>query len=1071
MDACDRYCSRCGTCLSPSLPSDEYRFVTVLCTDLSGYSILSERLDNEDLKDFMERVLSGIARIIIRFSGAVEKYIGDAVVALFGTQKAREGDPVRAILAAQEIHHWVETLSILLPDSFGIPVKMHTGLNSGEVLMDSGMARRSSHGTLGKTINIASRLCDMASQGEILIGEALVSEVMRYFHLEWMGRKILKGSRTPIHVYKVMSKREVPLAIHRTGGMTSPIVGRDHELSILLSKTREIQKGQGGVVSVIGDAGVVKSRLIQEVKGLLDDGFIFITAVCHDHASSIPYYPFMKLVLSLLGHDGEDKDAPDITQALMRDGLSQEYAGHLAVLVDRTIPPESKGCGSPDIVKEKLSDAMLVLLNAKASGRPAIFCFEDLHWADQSTMDLLSYLIHNWEKACPCLLLLSYRAGVVPAFPGLRLSLRELSEPEVGRMLTLMFDAEMIPERTVHSLAEATGGNPFFIEEMMNYLVEKGIDPTGRDCMDLFDDVPTTLYGLISSRLDHMDAVSKRIIQEASLIGRMFSGGLLASVSSHPDAMEASLHEAIKHGFIKPWGEGEYMFKHDITRDVAGRTLLKHERKRLHGKIARALEEGALSSSGDYSQDLAHHFGRAGEYKKAVYYHIEAGKHCQASGAWEEAGAQFSLAEYHVFKYTALHDKEERLVEIREGIWRCYRVFNPARAIAALDALGEYYRHRGHEKEEAFCFIRLINLYSQKGLFAKAKECYTYALSLIGNDLVMIAAAQTAIAYTYTYLGRPNDALVLLDGSRSALQSSDQFLFTVNALTTLAAYVWKGDMKNASFWYEQTKSVSGSHLDIDLMADMWLAHIYCLEGRFNEAGRVFDEVSLREKKLGRLAGGLSYLRIQGSIYFRSRYFGDILGARSDLEAFNSLGMEIHNSDALKGLYRAWIALEEGNPWQTKELINAALPGLKEGVANRVPYALNTLAEANLRMGDPIAAHTEARESIAWNEKSGNVDQLIWGLRIFAEACTAQGLCHDAHKSLRLAYSLAGTSGMKPHLAWIMAAWGNLLKKKGRNAKALICFRKSLNLWNEMDNKLQIKRVTRELKCIENALSP
>ena len=227
----DQYCSQCGSCLSQNILVPEYRFVTILCTDLSGYSMLSERLDHEELQAFMGKVLGEITGVIRGYGGIVEKYIGDAVLAIFGNTKAREDDPVRGILAAQAIHKTVEGLNMSLPNNCNIRLNMHTGINTGEVLVDSGTPHHSSHGTLGKPINIASRLCDMALAGEILIGEALVSEAMRYFHLEWMGKKMLKGFRKPIHVYKVINERKIPLAIHRVGGVTSPLVGREHEFA------------------------------------------------------------------------------------------------------------------------------------------------------------------------------------------------------------------------------------------------------------------------------------------------------------------------------------------------------------------------------------------------------------------------------------------------------------------------------------------------------------------------------------------------------------------------------------------------------------------------------------------------------------------------------------------------------------------------------------------------------------------------------------------------------------------------------------------------------------------------
>ena len=1065
VDSSDRYCSRCGSCLSQGEPVPEYRFVTIVCTDLSGYSLLSERLDHEDLSAFMGKVLSEITGVIRGYGGIVEKYIGDAVLAIFGNAKAREDDPVRGILAALEIHKTVEGLNMPLLNTCNIRLNMHTGINTGEVLVDSGNPCHSSHGTLGKPINIASRLCDMASDGEILIGEALVSDAMRYFHLEWMGKKLLKGFRKPIHVYKVIQERKIPLALHRVGGVTSPLVGREHELSILLSKARDLQSGKGCVTCIIGDAGVGKSRLIEEFKITLDKGVLFITATCFDHTSSKPYFPFSRLVQALLGLDSMHSDTHDIARALTRHGLSGEYAAHLAFFMDSAA---TKGGESPDILKVKGSDAMLWLLSSAALNLPTIFCIEDIHWADQSTLDLLTYLIHRWDKSCPCLLLLTHRHGVASAFPGARLILQELGEAEVGEMLKNMLNAVLVPDMTVSSLAEATGGNPFFVEEVTNYLLEKGVDLTNQGQIVLLDDLPTTLYGLISSRLDHMGAASKRILQESAFIGRIFTEALLVLVCSEKDVLKEGLSESVKHGFIQSLGKGEYIFKHEIIRDVASRTLLKKERIRLHKKIALAIEDSCGLCLKDHAGELAHHFGKAQEHSKAVYYHMEAGKHCQATGAWVEAGAHFLSAEQHLKAGKTLPDAEELLVAIQEGIWRCYRIFSPGRAIIALERLAGIYRNKGLNEEEAFCSIRLINLYSQKGLFNKAKECYDFALNLICDNPVLIAAAHTAFAYTYTFLGKPLDALRLLDNARPTLDASDRFLYTVNVLTTLAASVWKGDLEGSRSWYGETKRFSSAYMDIDLMADIWLAHICCLEGRFEEARRVFEDVSSREMKLGMIAGGLSYLRIQGSIYFRARYFGDIQGATADLDAFNALGGEIHCAGSIKDLYRAWIALEKGNPEEAKELINNALPGLRDGVANRVPYALNALAEACRLLGDYSTALSAAQESITWNEQKGNVDQLIWALRVFAEICTSQGQYDTAHKTLSRAYALACSSMMKPHQAWLIASWGNLLKAAGKSSKAQRCFGKSLELWKEMGNPLQEKRMAKELKHKEHA---
>lgn len=1052
------YCHQCGSSFNNLKLKPEYRYVTVLCTDLSGYTTLSERLDNEDLREFMEVVLGEITAVINRFGGAVEKYIGDAVVAIFGNVMTREDDPVRGILAAREIHSIVRGMSNHLPEGSNMRLDMHTGINTGEVLMAPGSTRHSTHGTLGRTINIASRLCDLASAGEILVSETLVSEAMRYFHLEWMGRKILKGFRRPLHVYKVLGERAIPLEVHRVGGIVSPLVGREQELSILLSRAKELLSGRGGAISLVGEAGIGKSRLLKEFKASINDRISCITATCFEYTSTTPYVPFSMLLHTILGRD---HFRGDITRALSRQGLSDEYASELSFFMNMA---SSKGV-FPGSLKEKVCDAVLWLLNSVAMRDRTVFCIEDIHWADQSSIDLLTYLIHKWDNTCPCLLVLTYRSSFGPFFHDSRLFLRELHEQDVERMLKYMFDSEVLSGETVGFLAHATGGNPFFIEEMANYLLEKGCDLASSGRIDLEDSLPSTLYGLISSRLDHMKPSSKRLLQEAALIGRVFSETMLLSVCSDKGSLQEGLNELIKHGFIQDSGNGEYFFKHDITRDVASRTLLKKERVLLHKKIAYSLENSLGGSLSDHIGELAHHFGKAQEFEKAIHYDLEAGRSCEASGAYVEAGSHYVSAKQYLQKSENIQGHEDLLVETLEGVWRCCRVFDPVRAISSLEDLSAYYKSKELREKEAYCTIRLINLYSQRGLFKKAYECYADSLTIVPDNPVLTAAAHTAFAYTYTFLGRPRDALSLLDKSRSVLQDSDSFLYTVNMLTSLAASVWKGDIEASLFWYSKTKDMSSSYIDIDLIADMWLGHIWFLAGRFDEAIVLFKEVSSREKKLGRISGGLSYLRIQGSIYFSTRYLGDIKGAEVDLEAFQGLKEEIHNASLLHDLYCAWIKLANNEHSRAKDLVLRSLPGLKDGFANRVPYALNALAEAYHNLGDYAAASDVAMESIYWNEKNGNAEQLIWALRIYADICITRGELRIAHDRISQAYSLARSARMKPQQAWAIALFGKYLRAGCQQSKAIRCFRKARKLWKEMCNPVQEKVIEKELEAM------
>ncbi len=1046
----DRYCRFCGAKI-PVIPVEaSHRFVTVLCTDLSGYTPLAERLDPEDLKDCMTRIMGEVTGIIIHYGGTVEKYIGDAVVAIFGLHKAREGDPIRAVLAALQIHRYVEGLDSVHPS---IRLGMHSGIHVGVVVMDTSGSGTFPHGVLGKPINIASRLCDLASEGEILLGEDMVTEVARQFNLEWKGTKVLKGVTAPISVYRVLDEKINSLTVHRNGGATSPLVGREQELSVVISGARRLASREGGIICIHGDAGIGKSRLIQECMRDICSWAHFFLVSCFDHAGAIPYFPFFKLVPLAMGM----VEMRDVPRQRSSGCLPPDHVKALEFFIHGSPGGEE---GSRSALREKLSDAVLWLFNEVSSMRPSVFCIEDIHWADQSTLDLVAYLVNAWGNECPCLLILSHRPGWRPKFEATEVCLKELREPEVRSILSHMLDNPSIPEAVVKGLNRATGGNPFFLEELVNYLLEKGFDISDWNDATLPCDVPASLYGLISSRIDHMDAAPRRMMQEASLIGRTFSKDMIASVSSGPDHLDMALQDLVSHGFICPLDAHEYAFKHDIIRDVASRALLKRERVIIHRKIARTLEEPPCRRPGEDAEIIAYHYVMAREYAKALRYYLEAARRCQGSDSWIEGASHFRSAEQILEATADIPDREEKLQTVREGIWNCCRVFDPAQAAAALEWLSVQYRRRGLKKEEAFSFIRLINLYSQQGLFDKALQAYDNALALCWNDTVLAAAARTAVAYTHTFLGSPLVALDLLDDARPPLETSERFLRAVNYMSTLAANVWKSDMDSAREWYARTKELSGDYLDIDLMADMWLAHICCLQGRFEEARRVFGHVSRREKKLGRLAGGLSYLRIQGSIYFRSRYFGDLQCARSDLEQFEALGTQIQGADSLKGLYRAWIALEEGRVKEAQDLVQRALPGLKAGIANRVPYALNVLSEARCLLGDAHGARRTAQECIVWNERSGNGDQLIWALRLFADACVRQGDYASAQKALVRAYRHALLNGLNPHRAWILSSWGTCFLSSGSPRKAAVCYAASRRYWEEMGNAVQAERVAR-----------
>ncbi len=1022
------------------------RFVVALCTDLSGYTGLSQILDCEDLGSVMARVMGVVRCIVEDLGGVVEKYMGDAAVALFGLGRSREDDPVRAVLASERIHREVSIRFADLP----VPLEMHSGIHAGEVVVGCGIPDGSTGGAIGMPITMACRLCDMAEAGEILVAGSLAPAISRFFRLEWLGLRTITGIQKPEHVYRVIGGRPCGIHVHRESGLTSPMVGRDRELSILLDIFR---KSNEGVLTVCikGEAGIGKSRLVRELERVLGRGAVFLAASCHEHARSIPYFPLGGLVDPVGGQV--------VRGALggMSAGPIDAAARAVGGIIARAGTGDSAGGSS---VREHITDALLGLLSELTSMAPTVICIEDVHWADRGTLDFLAFLARDSDALRRCLVVFTLRPGHRLGFSTTEIVLRDLEGADIARMVSHMTGGNRAGDQAVRWMVEASGGNPLFVEELVNYLVERGHDLSGGAGWSAPRGVPLTLRALVASRIDLLEPGPRRVLQEAALVGRTFTMSLVATITSH-DRIGEALDVLEGHGFVKARMGGVYTFRHDVIREAASESLLKDDRRAVHERIVLALEKGHVDHASGTVDMLARHCLACGKYGKAVAYQMEAARRCMASGAWFEAGAWYEEARRVLEEHPDLPDGEIVVVDVLEGIWKCCRVLDPARARESLESLARRYHAASMSKEEAFAHIRLVNLHSQQGRFAMAFDAYERALDLMGQDEVLNAVASTVIAYTYTFLGRHNEALDLLAAARGVLERSDRFLSAVNALSTLAASVWIGDLSQAAAWYEKTTELGAGHLDIELMADMWLYHVKCLEGKFAEALSVHEKVASRERKLGRIAGGLSYLGIQGSIYFKSRYLGDIAGAKADLERFGQLSAAIEGGQALERLYRAWIDLEEGRASRARQLLEETVRVLDGGFANRVPYALTALAEAHLASGEAGEAERTARKCVERTVRNGNAEQLAWSLRLLAEAHMLSHAFKDASCALDEAYRVATTACMAPQQAWVLASRGKLARMCGLYEDAVRFSQTSVDLWGRMGNTYQARKTSRD----------
>jgi len=1006
-DPGDRFCRHCGSLLETR--PQEHRYVTVLYSDLSGYTPLSERLDPEDLKEIMDRIFNKATRIVGCYEGVIEKFIGDAVVALFGVVKIHEDDVVRAIRAAREIHSFVAAASVT--DVQGAHLNMHTGIHAGNILTGRPQST-SSHGALGTPINIAARLSAMAKPGEILIGETAVFEAERHFEIEYQGDRTLKGVKEPIRVYKVIAERGMPHLIRRMRNPAAKMIGRRHELAMLHDLVVDLRRGRSNVVWLKGEAGVGKSRLIHEFAQRLPPDVIWHASPCLEYAKHVPYFPIQGLINRLAGN--------------------------------RTMTDDCTGM-SPEDFRWGMCKNLRALIEGSAS--PVILCIEDAHWADESSMEILTHLFKTDHMPARCLTLVSSREDKPSDLAGLTVELTELTCPEVSQMVGCMMES---PSREILArLYRETGGNPLYVEEMVYYLLDTGVDAQNRA------PVPGTLKGLICARFDRLSFKAKRILQEAAVIGIRFTVPVLQAID--PELSPDHLQELHQTGFIAPLDADTYCFRHAVSREAAYESLLKRDREILHASIGSVLEGLSGTDSPDI---LATHFCRGHDYHKAVRYSLLAADRCRESGAWVEAAVHYANAELALQCLPDEEDTEALHVTIWEGQWTCSRVFNPEQAVIALIKLIRLHETRGDRRAEVFARIRLINLYTQKAQFREALEIFKTVLPLTEDDTQMRSAAETAIAYAFTYRGMPDLALTYLTAARNVIEPDDLFLKGVNSLMTLTAFVWKGDITQALFWYQTTREFCRGQKDLELLADLWLGYINYLAGNSDRGAMLFERVGTSERMLGAMSGALTYIRTQSSIYFNTCYLGRPQTARIDMQDFSRWcdTMQIQGAQALLGLYEGWIALAEGRLAFARRHLEQALPALETGIANRVPYALNALSEVLLKSRSFEEARETAFKCVAWNREHGNLEQLAVSLRLLGEASIALGDLDRAEACLAEAGRTARGALFQPHLAWTYESYAHYWEKRGNESLALAWYQKAYVAWTAMHNHFQVRRL-------------
>lgn len=666
-----RFCNRCGNPLEDQLSRGaELRQITVAFSDLSGFTAMSEHLEPEDVQAVMGEIFSRATEIIERYSGRVDKLIGDAVMFVFGDPVSHEDDAERAIRAALEIHAAVDDLSPRYEARIGTSLRMHSGVNTGVVVTSSGTFDTADTGPLGDTINLAARLEGLSQRGEILVGPETAGLITDVFELEEYGAHDLKGKSGLVPVMRVAGfKRARTAPSRRQAGF----VGRHEELGILLAAVERVQDGEGSVIGIKAEAGSGKTRLLEEFRTKVDDEVQWLEGRAYAYGENIPYAALIDLISNAV--DISEDDTPESMSRKLREVIGPLVGDddHIFDPFDRLYGlPERPGAAlDKDSFQDRLLESLVAVVDALCERAPTVLVFQDLHWVDPSTLEMIDRLIST--ITVPAVVVANYR----PSFQGTlthvhELELRALSPRQTRQMVSSLLGHDEPPAELVDFVVDRTDGNPFFVEEIINSLIETETLIANEEGWSVAaplaeTGLPTSVRGVIAARIDRLDSDRRRVLREASVVGRQFLYEVIRRVATVTATLDPSLADLEHADLIRERSDPdlEYFFKHALTQDVAYEGMLKKERKELHARAAAAIEEQFADRLGEVTETLAFHYTQAGLAKRAVHYLRAAGTKAMDRYALIEAQAHFAKA-YEILSDADASDadRDRDLVEL-----------------------------------------------------------------------------------------------------------------------------------------------------------------------------------------------------------------------------------------------------------------------------------------------------------------------------------------------------------------------------------------------------------------------
>lgn len=648
----------------------ERRIITMLFCDVKGSTAAAEQLDPEEWTEIINGAFERMIRPIYKYEGIVPRLMGDAILAFFGAPIAHEDDPQRAVLAGLEIQQNIKPYAEEIRKRYGVSFALRVGINTGLVVVgEVGSDLRMEYTAMGDAINLAARMEQTAAPGTVQLSEETYKLVASFLEVEALGGIEVKGKSAPVNAYRVLSIKKMPGQARGLEGLTSPLVGREAELSALEAYLAALLEGQGAVVTVLGEAGLGKSSLVAAAHQKTETGSVtWLEAHALSYAQSISYFSWRQVIRASIG--AREADSP----ADVRDKLGytcERYAlpGGDIPFLEAMLAVESQASRDEvmgvqgDALLQRITEATRGYLCAAARETPLAIAFDDLHWMDEASQTLLTNLVDLVQEAPVLFVCLTRPEKDSPAWEFTRRIQRDLpacsrlielspfSNETTNTLLVNLLGRRDLPKSLYDQIAEKAEGNPFFVEEIIRSLIE-----TGQIVRENGDwraaggqtkiSLPKTLSGVLSARIDRLPEATKQILHFASVIGRSFDLNTLSALSSLGNRMAEQVQKLEQAGLVQQATSGadtDYTFRHVLTQEAAYHSILLKRRRELHARVGEYLETNYPDRLAEYAPLLAHHFYTARD-ARSLKYDTLAGEKAASLYANGEAAIHFSRA-------------------------------------------------------------------------------------------------------------------------------------------------------------------------------------------------------------------------------------------------------------------------------------------------------------------------------------------------------------------------------------------------------------------------------------------